>query len=185
MALGTTRKVGGQLVHTFVQDQMGEFDTSHIITKMRFGDVDDTLSSSSPSSVGPLDGMTTLVDQSLGKTAAIQYFVHLIPIKIENKLTYKFTKSSKYVPVLEPADKARIEMNTENMKHAAAHGPKKHSGAFVLPGVYVIYDFSPFVVVRERYEVPLIDLITDLLTIAGGVFALVRLLDSFLHLTGF
>lgn len=178
VALGMTRKIGGQVVHTYVQDQMGQFDTSHTITKMRFGD------SHIMTDVGPLDAVSQFVDHSVGRTASIQYFIHLVPIKIDGKWTFRFTKTSKYIPVLEPADKLEVSLNTEQGKHSASHGPKALHRAFTLPGVYFMYDFSPFVVIREKREVPLINLVTDLLTVAGGLFALVRLLDSALHMAG-
>lgn len=37
VALGSTRKIGEQVIHTFVEDQLGNFDTSHEITSLRFG----------------------------------------------------------------------------------------------------------------------------------------------------
>ena len=175
VALGTTRKINGQVVHSFVQDQLGEFNTSHIISHMRFGEENQL------GQEGQLDNISRYVDPTLGKTAAMQYFVHLIPVKQKGKIFFRFTKTSKYIPILQPVVDESLVANTDSKKYASSQGPKGMGNVFTLPGVYFMYDFSPFVIVREPYQIPLIDLITDLLTVAGGVFALVRLLDSALH----
>lgn len=158
---------------------MGAFDTSHKISHMRFGELE-----IGTVELGQLDGIERLVDRDLGRTAAIQYFIHLVPVKLDDKVSFRFTKKSKYIPVLEPAHNASMALSTENRKHSSPQGPNNMGQMFTLPGVYFMYDFSPFIIVRERYQVPFIDLIADLLTVAGGVFALVRLLDSALFFTG-
>jgi len=177
VALGMTQKLNGQVVHTFVQDQMGQFDTSHVINLLRFGN-------QSKSHSGLLDGTYGFVDHSLGRTAAFHYFMHLVPTRSGRDVSFRYTKTSKYLPILEPTDKYKNALSTEGGKPSGAgNGARDRGHAFTLPGVYFMYDFSPFVVVREQREVLLIDLITDLLTVAGSVFALMRLLDYTLYLT--
>lgn len=180
VALGTTRKIGNQVLHTFVQDQLGQFDTSHEIVKLHFGEQDPV----NPDKAATiLDNTHKYVDRQRGQTAAIQYYIHLIPTKTDEKITYRLTMREKYVPVLDPEDSLQITHETQG-KHSNQHASKSLSQFFTLPGVYFMYDFSPFVVVREPNQIPLIDLITDLLTVAGGTLVLVRLLDSALHLAG-
>jgi len=48
----------------------------------------------------------------------------------------------------------------------------------VLPGVFFVYDFSPFMVRREESREPLGELLIGLCAVAGGVFTVARLLDA-------
>jgi hypothetical protein len=48
----------------------------------------------------------------------------------------------------------------------------------VLPGVYFVYDLSPFMVTVENTSESLITFLMQLFAIAGGVVATLRLLDT-------
>lgn len=185
VALGVTQKMRGQVVHTFTQDKVGEFDTTHTINALRFGDhshvstVGDFESWLHSGPPGGLDGASMKVDQARGKTAAITYMIHLVPLETNKRITYRFTSNTKYVPIMEPEHGKQIAV-----PNFQKHTVKKHTRAS-LPGIYFLFDFSPFVVVREPVDVLFIDLVTDLLTLAGGVLALVRMLDSCLFFVEF
>ncbi|KAH9261167.1 hypothetical protein BASA81_000871 [Batrachochytrium salamandrivorans] len=170
VALGSTQRMGDQIVHVFAQDQIDLFDTSHTISKLRFGSP--VLSSQVPHVPlpgGVLDSTTKRVDFSLGRTAAIQYHLHLVPSRIKGMGTsYKYSLTERYFPVADPNPAS------------APLVPNKKQRQFTLPGVYFMYDFSPFVVVREPVRVQAIDVLADLLTLSGGTFALASALDKLL-----
>ena len=169
IALGASRLVGGNVVHTFSPDKIGTFDTSHTINSLRFGDV------THPEFTGasPLDGFSHPVDVSLGRTASMQYLISLIPTLDEKRsMLYRFTAVDTYTPILEPLP--------EHRKPGYVAGNREVK----LPGVYFLYEFSPFVVVRTKLKVPWLTAITDILGMVGGVLMSSRLVDAALHLTG-
>jgi hypothetical protein len=50
----------------------------------------------------------------------------------------------------------------------------------ILPGVFFIYDFTPYMIEVQRECMPLWRLFTKLCAIVGGVFTLMGVLDSVL-----
>jgi len=48
----------------------------------------------------------------------------------------------------------------------------------VLPGVFFVYDFSPFMVKREERRESLAELLIGLCAVAGGVFTVASIVDS-------
>lgn len=177
VALGSTQRMGDQIVHVFAQDQIDSFDTSHAISKLRFGS---PVLSSQPPHVplpgGVLDSTTKRVDFSLGRTAAIQYHLHLVPTRIKGMATsYKYSLTERYFPVTDPNPASALSNSS-----SSSSSSNKKQRQFTLPGVYFMYDFSPFVVVREPVRVQAIDVLADLLTLSGGTFALASALDKVL-----
>ena len=126
----------------------------------------------------PLDGQRTLVNRTLGQTAAMQYHLHLVPsLDTERgRVSYRFSATEQYVPILDP-----LPEQETTPRHAAAPQLDRIS---VLPGVYVTYSFSPFLHVREPKFVLLTDVVVDVLAIAGGLVATVRVADAAAHLVG-
>ena len=53
-----------------------------------------------------------------------------------------------------------------------------------LPGVFIVYDFTPFLVQKRLKHVPLLHFLTSLCVIIGGVFTISRMVDSTLYVTG-
>ena len=51
----------------------------------------------------------------------------------------------------------------------------------VLPGIFFVYDLSPFMVNVRRKSMPFMHLITRLLAIIGGVFSILGMLDSLIY----
>ena len=50
-----------------------------------------------------------------------------------------------------------------------------------LPGVFFVYEFSPFMVNRVTKSVPFSHFVVSVSAIIGGVFTVVQLLDRFVH----
>jgi len=171
IALGASRLVGGNVVHTFSPEKIGLFDTSHSVNSLRFGD------KSHPdfSGAAPLDGFVHNVDHSVGQTASMQYFITLIPTLDESgNLLYRFTAVDTYSPIMEPLPAHR----------KPNYAPPVKRPEIKLPGIYFMYEFSPFVVVRTKVVVPLLTMFTDILGLVGGVIMFSRLADSTLHVMG-
>ena len=57
-------------------------------------------------------------------------------------------------------------------------------GSSLLPGVYVVYDFSPLRSVIKETHLPLFELCTSLCAILGGVFTVMGMIDSFFYSVG-
>ena len=53
-----------------------------------------------------------------------------------------------------------------------------------LPGVFIVYEFSPFLVQKRVSHTPFTHFFTSLCVIIGGVFTISRMLDSFLYIGG-
>jgi hypothetical protein len=51
----------------------------------------------------------------------------------------------------------------------------------VLPGIFFVYDLSPFMVEVKRTTMPLTHLATKLLAIVGGVFTILGVVDSIVY----
>jgi hypothetical protein len=51
----------------------------------------------------------------------------------------------------------------------------------VLPGIFFIYDLSPFMVEVNSTRVPLTHLLSRILAIVGGVFSIMGVIDSILY----
>ena len=52
--------------------------------------------------------------------------------------------------------------------------------AGVIPGLFFVYELSPFMVTVTEAHIPLSHLITRLLAIVGGVFSVLAIVDSLL-----
>jgi endoplasmic reticulum-Golgi intermediate compartment protein 3 len=48
----------------------------------------------------------------------------------------------------------------------------------VLPGIFFVYDLSPFMVNVKKERIPVMHLFTKLLAIVGGVFTVLGIVDS-------
>eukprot|EP00968_Pinguiococcus_pyrenoidosus_P007824 scaffold535_cov260-Pinguiococcus_pyrenoidosus.AAC.17 len=69
-------------------------------------------------------------------------------------------------------------------KNPAVKKKQSKAAGMVLPGVFFVYDISPFLIQVSRDVVPFSHLVTNLLAITGGVFSLANLLDSATYYIG-
>ena len=50
----------------------------------------------------------------------------------------------------------------------------------MLPGIFFVYELSPFMIEASRIRMPILHLVTKLCAIVGGVFTVLGVLDSIL-----
>ncbi|KAJ1442988.1 hypothetical protein B484DRAFT_321773, partial [Ochromonadaceae sp. CCMP2298] len=50
-----------------------------------------------------------------------------------------------------------------------------------LPGIFFVYELSPFMIEASRIRMPLLHLTTKILAIVGGVFTVLGVADSLLY----
>ena len=156
VALGRSRVENGKHIHEFnLQDVSTDgFNTSHVIHRLRFGaDV--------PGVESMLEGSEKIVREDSGM---FHYYIKLIPTL--------FTDASGSDPIY-----THQYSVTTSAKRISMDGSKL-SG---LPGVFFVYEFSPFMVNRVTKSVPFSHFVVSVSAIIGGVFTVVQLLDRFVH----
>ncbi|CEM00711.1 unnamed protein product [Vitrella brassicaformis CCMP3155] len=152
VALGRSTVKNGKHVHEFnVQDLTDGFNTSHTIHTLRFG-------ARVPGVSSPLEGTSRTVHHGAGM---FHYYINLVPTQYfpsrggQPLYTNQYAVSMSYKNVLELNDRL--------------------TG---LPGVFLVYDLSPFMVNKVERRVPLVHFLTSATAIIGGVFTLSSLLDT-------
>ena len=112
-------------------------------------------------------------------TATFQYTVHVVPTIYSgcgdgdaSMRTNQYTVTTRKIP----AGDAVVKDAKSIHDHEAHNAPISS-----LPGVFFIYDMSPFVVHTTEQYVPRIDFLARLCSIIGGAYALLGLLDSLLY----
>lgn len=185
VALGKSRSVNGRLIHQFSPGQLKHFDTSHNIHKLSFGEP-------FPGQKNSLDGIVKKIDRHLSQTGVYQYYIKIIPTQfttgqgtITKSNQYSFTE--KFVPVGEGVPE-KITTKSSDDKSIRPHLAQGHlhrhpSIIRALPGVFFIYDMSPFMILRTEDSVGLPHFLVRICAVIGGVFttsAIVSRLISFL-----
>ncbi|KAK9808956.1 hypothetical protein WJX72_006989 [[Myrmecia] bisecta] len=156
-APGKSFQQGNMHVHDLVPFGTTEFDLSHTVHKLSFGE-------EYPGMKNPLDGVTVQQVSNInptGATGMYQYFLKVVPTiytDIRNK-----TISSNQFSVTEHFKASDI---------AAGHN---------LPGVFFFYDLSPIKVRYSEQRSSFIEFLTSVCAIVGGVFTVSGLIDSFIY----
>ena len=198
VALGKSRSVNGRLIHQFSPRQLEHFDTSHHVHTLSFGEP-------FPGQTNPLDGMSKRVNPHASQTGVFQYFIKIIPTQFTTSRgavtasnQYSFTE--KFVPVGE-GDGGSDEEDARAAAAAAAGEkdgegkpgdgkavqPKLHQGHLhkhpsvirALPGVFFIYDMSPFMVLRTEDSQSFLHFLVRVCAVVGGVFTTSAMLSRF------
>lgn len=152
VALGDSHIQNGRHVHNFDPMQAFTFNVSHTIHSLYFGDAP------FPGQVNPLDGLRQIVESSVG---TYTYHVRIVPTTFEgrgqNITTFQFSETHEYRDVA--------------------------SAGFLtgLPGIFVVYDLSPFMVSVTESSTPFFQFVTGLCAIIGGVFTISGVLDALLY----
>jgi hypothetical protein len=152
VALGHSAVKNGKHVHEFdLQDTAG-FNTSHQIHSITFGE-------QIPGMRSQLDGIRKIVRHGTGM---FHYYIKLVPTVYlsrwgETVFTnqYSVTDTSRNV----------------QLKSGELSG---------LPGVFIVYDFSPFLMKKTERTKPWSYIFTSICAIIGGVFSIARLADVLL-----
>lgn len=179
VAMGRSRSIGGSLVHNFDSRKIADFDASHTVHHLSFG-------RRFPGQRNSLDGHRRIVDPYEMTTATYQYHVNVVPTVYKDASddseesalrTNQYTYQEMTIPI---GDALKIRNETENGKLHAGNG-HAHPRRIALPGVFFIYDISPFVVHTTKSYVPTIDFIARLCAIIGGTYTILGLVDSILY----
>jgi len=153
VALGKSVVRDGRHVHEFsIREVSDGFNTSHSINRLEFGPRVNDMAL-------PLDGTTKIVRHG---AYMFHYYIKLVPTLFEGRWRsfythqYSVTDSEKNVMV--------------------------RKGELVgLPGVFFVYEFSPFLVQKVEKVVPLSHFLTSVCAIIGGVFTVAGMIDAILY----
>eukprot|EP00945_MAST-04E_sp_MAST-4E-sp1_P007337 g7337.t1 len=174
IALGKSRSVNGRLIHQFSPDQLNHFDTTHTINQLGFGET-------FPGQTNALDGMSKAIDSTKSLTGVFQYYIKVIPTQYTAANGYSVTYSNQYsftqkfVGVGEGHPEAEAAKK-EHQPHQG-HGHRHPSIIRALPGVFFIYDMSPFVVHRTEERPGFFHFIVRLCAVLGGVFSVSAMVE--------
>merc|ERR1711871_60633 len=177
-ALGKSYRRGTHLVHQFALKDINAFNCSHTVHSLNFGPP-------FPGSVNPLDGASVIATQrgaNLGgqpdavpdietrprgaaavypSAGVVQYFVKIVPTTYEH---------------LGAGDGSTIRTNQYSVTEQIR--PIDINKGTVLPGVFFIYDVSPFTVRKtEQRRSTWLRFLTRVCAIVGGVFTVGSLID--------
>lgn len=153
VALGKSRVRDGKHVHEFNIKEVGDgFNTSHSIHRLDFGERVRGMQS-------PLSGTTKIVKHG---AFMFHYYIKLVPTIFEGggrkvyTHQYSVSDSEKNVMI-------------------------KKGELFGLPGVFLVYEFTPFLVHKVEKTMPLSSFLTSVCAIIGGVFTVAGMIDAILY----
>lgn len=189
IAMGEGVERNGRHIHTFQPDDTANFNASHVIHHLSFG---------SPSESGgiaespPLNGVSKIVDHKRGTTGLFQYFIKIVPTTYvsraqERRETNGYFFTERFRPLMQqyfedddeeapPVAEAQAGAPGGQAHKHEHHDVKKNS---ILPGVFFIYEIYPFAVEITENSVPWTHLIIRLMATVGGVFTVMKLVDTF------
>lgn len=150
VALGKSVERNGKLVHEFnMEDVSDGFNTSHYIDSITFGDYVPHLKS-------PLEGT-----RKIAKEGAWMYHYYL-----------------KLVPTVFNDRYARALYTNQYSVTDSERNVQVRNGELTgLPGVFIVYDFSPFLMTQTEQVKPWSFIFTSMCALAGGVFSIAMLVD--------
>jgi len=150
VALGRSTTRRGKVVHEFnIADINDGYNTSHAIHHLGFGDP-------VPGVATPLDGTTKIVKHG---AVMFHYYVRLVPTVFTNRWGEKM-----YTNQYSVSDTAR-DVKVRNGELTG------------LPGVFVVYNFSPFLMEKTERTKPWSYIFTSMCAIIGGVISLASLVE--------
>jgi hypothetical protein len=138
-----------QHIHRFNMREIDQFNASHIINKLSFGD-------SVPGIANTLDSQKKIV---LKNSARFQYYVKVVPTTYVHQNGH-VTDTNQYSYTLH-----EIAVDT-------------HARSFKQPGVFFKYDLAPYRVTYREHRQPFAHFITQLCAILGGLFVVAGLVSS-------
>jgi len=150
VALGRATIQGGKHVHEFnLNDVSGGFNTSHEIHSITFGE-------HVPGVVSPLDGTTKIVRHG---AYMFHYYIKLVPTVYVDR--YGDAASTNQYSVTDSARNVQVRSG-------------ELSG---LPGVFIVYDFSPFLMKKTEKPKPWSYILKSMCALIGGVFSIATLVE--------
>lgn len=153
VALGKSTVRDGKHVHEFnIQEVSDGFNTSHAIHRLEFGKrVKGTHS--------PLEGTTKIVKHG----------------------AYMFHYYIKLVPTLFTGISQTVYTHQYSVTDSEKNVMVKKGELAGLPGVFLVYEFTPFMVQKVEKVVPLSHFLTSMCAIIGGVFTMAGIIDAVLY----
>jgi len=147
----------GRHIHQYNPREAPSFNVSHTIHKVAFGDDFRGME------VGPLDNLERIVARDLG-TGLFQYYIKVVPT------------------VFTDAFGRQVHTNTYTMtERFRPLSIKSGSPEAVLPGVFFIYDISPFMRQISRRGSSFFHMLSRLFAIVGGIHTLIGVIDTVLY----
>lgn len=151
----------GRHIHQFNPALAPKFNVSHTIHSLSFGDPYPSMPAN------PLDSVKRIIAED-EHTGLFQYFIRVIPTIYTNEyghqvFTNQYTITDRFRPLNMPQ----------------ANGDNKPQEA-ILPGIFFVYELSPFMIEASRIRMPFLHFVTKLCAIVGGVFTVLGVLDSIL-----
>jgi len=154
VALGRSTVREGKHVHEFnMQDVSEGFNTSHSVSWITFGEQVPGVSS-------PLDGSTKIVKHG---AFMFHYYLKLVPTVFVSRWG-----TETYTNQYSVTDSARNVLVRKG----------ELSG---LPGVFIVYDFSPFLMRKVEKPKPWSYIFTSICAIVGGVFSIAMIVEMVVH----
>ncbi|CAM9156123.1 unnamed protein product [Chrysoparadoxa australica] len=178
MAMGESLMRDGKHIHLFNIDEANTFNISHTIHHLSFGE-------SYPGMNNPLDGAVRIVDEDAG-TGLMQYFIQLVPTIYSGELvTSQFSYTMKFRSLYGHSD---YHYHEDHREHHSTAGEVKGGGKeehkkrgitqYLLPGVFFVYDVSPFMVEVSQRPSYLSHFLIRLCAIAGGAYRVSSMADG-------
>jgi len=154
VALGRSTVRDGKHVHEFNMNDVSDgFNTSHEINSISFGD-------RVPGVLSPLDGTTKIVRHG---AFMFHYYIKLVPTVFTSRWGDEV-----YTNQYSATDSAR--------------NVQVRSGELAgLPGVFIVYDFSPFLMQKTEKTKPWSYIFTSICAIIGGVFSIASLVEMLVN----
>lgn len=153
VALGKSTVRDGKHVHEFnIKEVSDGFNTSHAIHRLEFGERVKGVHS-------PLEGTTKIVKHG---AYMFHYYIKLVPTL--------FTGADRVVYTHQYSV-------TDNAKNVMVRKGELAG----LPGVFFVYEFTPFMVQKIEKVMPFSHFCTSVCAIMGGVFTVAGLIDAILY----
>eukprot|EP01039_Chlorochromonas_danica_P010492 gene10491-11622_t len=151
----------GRHVHHFNPALAPKFNISHTIHYLSFGEPYPNMP------VNPLDKVSHIIPET-SSTGLKQYFLRVIPTVYQDRSllgpvsleTNQYTASDRFRPLAMPR----------------ADVPERAEA--ILPGIFFVYELSPFMIQAEKQQASILHLITKLCAIVGGIFTVLGVVDA-------
>ena len=158
IAMGETHARGAGHIHQFNPAQIASYNVSHVVHSLSFG-------LPFPGQKNPLDGTRNFPKEGSG---VYMFYVKVIPTVFLGARGRKVLETNQYSVA-------------QQYRPAVVDGQRQN----VLPGLFFVYDFSPFsVTINDAKTTTLAQLVTSLCAILGGVITFARLADALLYQLG-
>jgi len=148
----------GRHIHQFNPEDAPKYNCSHTIHSISFGETYPNMPKN------PLDTIKKVVSKDVG-TGLYQYFIKVIPTIYTDEssrrlYTNQYTFTERFRPLLIPDTKNAAPIQTT-----------------ILPGIFFVYDLSPFLIEVKRTRMPFLHLMKQLFAIVGGIFGILKIID--------